>query len=218
MKGSAVFRSLKAWASKLHHQLPLSPKESQRLLTALTGSFRRHLDEVHPRAAADGKPKLGLGEISQISPRAIHSSAASADNHLASILTNPLLTKDRGSVSEADEDFANAKVELQTNAAKDPVLLLEEYNAKGAATLPIVRLCLQSFEESLVGLSVDKQREAVAETEPGRRTLLCLWRSGLHETKAFATGVEFLDLLSSALMREGLDNYLWEWLELDLGT
>ncbi len=217
MKGSTVLRSWKDWASKLHPQLPLSPKESHRLLTALTGSFRRHLDEVHPTTAPDSKLKLGAVSVLTTSPHAIHSSAISADKHLASVLTNPLLNKRRPNVSTPDQDLANAKAELLMNPAKIPVEVLEEYNARGAATIPIARLCLHTFEDSLAGLSIDKQREAVAEAEPGRRTLLWLWRSGLYQTETFRQSGSFMHLLTFALMREGLDKYLWEWLCLDMG-
>ncbi|KAK0914478.1 hypothetical protein LTR57_013921 [Friedmanniomyces endolithicus] len=130
MKGSTVLRSWKDWASKLHPQLPLSPKESHRLLTALTGSFRRHLDEVHPTTAPDSKLKLGAVSVLTTSPHAIHSSAISADKHLASVLTNPLLNKRRPNVSTPDQDLANAKAELLMNPAKIPVEVLEEYNAR----------------------------------------------------------------------------------------
>ncbi|KAK1076488.1 hypothetical protein LTR33_008901 [Friedmanniomyces endolithicus] len=217
MKGSTVLRSWKDWASKLHPQLPLSPKESHRLLTALTGSFRRHLDEVHPTTAPDSKLKLGAVSVLTTSPHAIHSSAISADKHLASVLTNPLLNKRRPNVSTPDQDLANAKAELLMNPAKIPVEVLEEYNARGAATIPIARLCLHTFEDSLARLSIDKQREAVAEAEPGRRTLLWLWRSGLYQTETFRQSGSFMHLLTFALMREGLDKYLWEWLCLDMG-
>ncbi len=218
MKGSTVFRSWKDYlASKLHPQLPLSPRESNRLLTALTGSFRRHLDEVHPTTAPDSKPKLGSVSVLTTSPHAIHSSAISADKHLASVLTNPLLNKRRPDVSTPDENLANAKAELLMNPAKIPVEVLEEYNAKGAATVSIAQLCLRKFEDSLVGLSIDKQREVVAEAEPGRRTLLWIWRSGLYQTETFRQSGSFMHLLTFALMREGLDKYLWEWLCLDMG-
>ncbi|TKA49449.1 hypothetical protein B0A54_00115 [Friedmanniomyces endolithicus] len=218
MKGSTVFRSWKDyWTSKLHPQLPLSPKESQRLLTALTGSFRRHLDEIHPPTTPNGKPKLGAVSVLTASPHAIHSSTISADKHLASVLTSPLLTRRQANVSTPDENLANAKAELLMNPAKVPVEVLEEYNAKGAATIPIAQLCLHKFEDSLVGLPIDEQREAVAKAEPGRRTLLWLWRSELYRTDTFIHAGFFMHLLTFALMREGLDKYLWEWLCLDSG-
>ncbi|KAK3625347.1 hypothetical protein LTR22_023602 [Elasticomyces elasticus] len=216
MKGSAVFLGLKDWASKaLHPQLPLNARESQKLLTTLTGSFRKHLDEVHPPIAGKPQPRLGTVKSSNASPRTLHSSAALADKHLSSILTSPLLSKRSGYTSKEDQDFANCKVELQKDT-KDPISLLEEYDARGAATLPIALLCMTTFEKYLTGLSLDQQKKAVSETEPGRRTLMWLWRSELHQTAAFVDGVELMKVMTNALMRESLDEYLWEWLGLDM--
>ncbi|KAK3111012.1 hypothetical protein LTR53_014140 [Teratosphaeriaceae sp. CCFEE 6253] len=216
MRGSAVFRSLKSWASKLHEQLPLNPRESQRLLTVLTGSFRRQLDEAHPPAARDTKPRHGSGDLSKGRPRTLHSSAVAADRHLSSILTNPLLSKGAGSVRDADQNLADAKDRLHKNTGQDPITLLEEYNIEGAATLPIAELCLQTYEENLRGALVEEQRASVQECEPGRRTLMWLWRSKLHLADAFAESFSFQGLLAHALMREGLHRYLWDWLQLDI--
>ncbi|KAK5125852.1 hypothetical protein LTR85_012128 [Meristemomyces frigidus] len=216
MKGSAVVQGLKAWASKLHPQLPLSTKESHRLLTALTSSFRQHLDEVHPRTAVeDGKQKPGNGGVSKTSAHAMHSSATLADKHLASVLMNPLLTKGSGRVKKADQDFANAQVELQKNPAKDPVSLLEEYHEKGDATVPIARLCLEVFKKSLEGLSEDAQQKAITECEAGRRTLLWLWKSEQYKKAAFVDDLVFMELLVPFLMKEGHEEYIWEWIKLD---
>ncbi|KAK4956568.1 hypothetical protein LTR10_006095 [Elasticomyces elasticus] len=216
MKGSAVFLGLKDWASKaLHPQLPLNARESQKLLTTLTGSFRKHLDEVHPPIAGKPQPHLGTVKNSNASPRTLHSSAALADKHLSSILTSPLLSKRSGCTSTADQEFANCKVELQKDT-KDPISLLEEYDARGAATLPIALLCMTTFEKYLAGLSLDQKKKAVSETEPGRRTLMWLWRSELHQTAAFVDDLELMTLMTYALVRESLDEYLWQWLGLDM--
>ncbi|KAK5137482.1 hypothetical protein LTR08_008460 [Meristemomyces frigidus] len=214
MKGSAVVQGLKAWASRLHPQLPLSQKESYRLLTALTGSFRQHLDEVHPpNATADTTQKSGNGGVSRTSTHAMHSSANLADKHLASVLMNPLLAK--GRVKQADQDFANAQVELQKNPAKDPVSLLEEYHKRGAATIPIARLCLEVFQKSLSGLSEEAKRKAIKETEPGRRVLLWLWMSEQYKQAALVDDEKLVGALVSLLVLEGREEIIWQWLSLD---
>lgn len=216
MKGSSVVQGLKEWASRLHPQLPLSSKESNRLLTALTSSFRQHLDEVHPPTAAeDSKHKPGKGGVSKTNAHAMHSSAKFADKHLASVLMNPLLTKGSGGVKKADQDFANAQVELQKDPAKDPIILLEEYHRKGAATVPIARLCLEVSAKSLEGLSEDAQQKAIIECDAGRRTLLWLWKSEQYKQAAFVEDRHFVDLLVAALMRAGHEEYIWEWIKLD---
>jgi DNA-directed RNA polymerase subunit RPC12/RpoP len=175
MRASSVVQGFKSLAAAIHPQLPLSPKESSRLLTALTSSFRKHLDEVHPPKAIEeggkhGKPipQPGVGSA-KISKHAMHSSAALADKHLASVLTNPLLAKGPGSVKSPDQEYASAKVELQKNPAKDPISLLEEYQERGVATVPIARLCLKACERSLEGLSAEARKKELEEVQPGRR-------------------------------------------------
>ena len=48
MQSATGKRVLSTLASKIHPQLPLSPRESQQLLSLLTQSFRAHLDREHP--------------------------------------------------------------------------------------------------------------------------------------------------------------------------
>jgi hypothetical protein len=219
MKGSAVFHSFKAWASKLHQQLPLSQRESQRLLTLLTTSFRRRLDEAHPRSAAvdgnDAQPKLSPPQ--HLDHRALHSSAAAADSHLAAILTSPLLSRGTSTVNKASLDLAHAKLELRKDA-RDPITLLEELHAQGRASVAICRLCLEQFEKDLLSLPVPVQKELVAKVQPGKRALLWLWQSRLHESEVFVDDKLLIDLLTEASVREGLDDYLWKWLKMDIET
>ncbi|KAK3679471.1 hypothetical protein LTR78_001032 [Recurvomyces mirabilis] len=220
MRGSAVFFGLKSWADRLHQQLPLSKKESQRLLTALTSSFRQRLDEVHPKSVAEKRPTEAQISTPLPDGRPFHSSAASADTHLASILTSPLLSKDVKTVSTADQNYAKASTELQKNPGKDPISLLEEYHEKGIASVAITRLCLRKFEENLKALPVAKQRTLVTETQPGKRALLVLWAAKLYETEEFVEDYVLMRSLTHALMREGLEQYLWDWIIMDmtLGT
>ncbi|KAK5109048.1 hypothetical protein LTR62_007596 [Meristemomyces frigidus] len=218
LAATPVFRGLKSWASKLHQQLPLSQKESQRLLTALTTSFRQHLDEVHPQSETE-KPK---SKPLIVQPRSnggpFHSSAIFADQHLASILTNPLLSKTASKVSKEDQNYANAQIELQKITNRDPIALLGEYHQRGSATIAIGRLCLTKFNESIAGLSVAKQKRLVAATQPAKRALLWLWKGKFYETAEFAEDHVMIDLLVSGLMREGLEQYLWKWLQVDQST
>ena len=218
MKGSGVFQGLKSLASKLHPQLPLSPKESQRLLTALTSSFREQLDETHPREFRDqnGKGKLENGDFLKTSGRGLHSSSfASADKHLASVLTNPLLTK-RDGVKQPVLDYTSAKLELQKKPGKDPISLLEEYHEKGVATNEIAALCLETIWDSLKDLTAEQRREILQKTEPGKRTLLWLWKSSLHDTDAFIQNKRLINLMVRNVIEEGYEEYLWEWLKLDV--
>ncbi|EME88670.1 uncharacterized protein MYCFIDRAFT_213372 [Pseudocercospora fijiensis CIRAD86] len=216
MKGSGVVKSLnwKALADKIHPNsaTPLTAKESTRLLNALTGSFRKHLDEFHP-APTEENPQSGENGVSKpkTSVSSIHSSAASAQRHMASVLTNPLLV--RGAVRL---DFGSAKVELQKNPAKDPIDLLEEYDEKGAATVQIAQLCLENVKRAYDSLDSQRRAALLEEMQPGRRTLYWLLRSMRHTVTAYVDNLVFLNLLALFLIREGREETLWQWLKLDL--
>jgi len=220
MRGSTVLQGFKDWASKFHPQLPLTQRESNRLLTALTTSFRIHLDKAHPRAAEEPS-KLkdsGNGQVLRTSNHAIHSSAAFADKHLSSVLTDlagPPRRNSTATVSKADQDFANAQIELQNNPAKDPVQLLEDYEKRGNASVAIARLCLEQYVKSLEGLAQDRKAHRIQQTQAGRRVLLWLWETGRYKQPEFVDDKVFIDKLVPFLLKEGWESYLWEWIELD---
>lgn len=202
MKVSSVAR-WKSFIDKLHPQLPLTTKESQRLLTALTSSFRRHLDEAHPTPSAEEERKAKVGEVGVAKPqtRTWHSSASHADKHLASVLTNPLFVKGGKRL-----DYASAKVALARDPSKDPIELLEEYQQQHAATVPIATMCLQSFMASLKVLTPKEKLARIQEIEPGRRTFVWLLQSGFHNTIHTADNLDLQDLLTHLLVKEGREN------------
>ncbi|RMZ08697.1 hypothetical protein D0864_01674 [Hortaea werneckii] len=220
MRGSTVLQGFKDWASKFHPQLPLTQRESNRLLTALTTSFRSHLDKAHPRAAEEPS-KLkdsGNGQVPRTSSHAIHSSAAFADKHLSSVLTDlagPSRRKPTTTVSKEDQDFANAQMELQKNPAKDPIQLLEDYENLGNASVAIARLCLEHYEKSLEGLPEDKRTDQIRQTQAGRRVLLWLWQTERYKQPQFVDDKVFIEKFVPFLLKEGWESYLWEWIELD---
>ncbi|KAI6900575.1 hypothetical protein KC318_g9801 [Hortaea werneckii] len=220
MRGSTVLQGFKDWASKFHPQLPLTQRESDRLLTALTTSFRSHLDKAHPRAAEEPS-KLrdsGNGQVPRTSNHAMHSSAAFADKHLSSVLTDlagPPRRKPTANVSIADQYFANAQVELQKSPAKDPVQLLEDYEKDGNASVAIARLCLEQCEKSLEGLAQNQKAHQIQQTQAGRRVLLWLWETERYKQPEFVDDKVFIDKLVPFLLKEGWESYLWQWIELD---
>ncbi|KAI6839800.1 hypothetical protein KC340_g6488 [Hortaea werneckii] len=220
MRGSTVLQGFKDWASKFHPQLPLTQRESNRLLTALTTSFRSHLDKAHPRAAEElsNSKDSGNGQVPRTSSHAMHSSAAFADKHLSSVLTDlagPPRRKPTANVSKADQAFANAQVELQKNPMKDPVQLLEDYEKDGSASVAIARLCLEHCEKSLEGLAQDQKAHQIQQTQAGRRVLLWLWETERYKQPEFVDDKVFIDKLVPFLLKEGWESYLWEWIELD---
>ncbi|GAB7356429.1 hypothetical protein MBLNU459_g7202t1 [Dothideomycetes sp. NU459] len=205
MKNSAVqaFRSI---ASRIHPQLPLSEKESQRLLTALTSSFRHQLDQEHPdptaRRRSIDSPRPPPVTHSHLGSPVLQSSSTSTDSHLASILTNPLFGRP---TTTSDTALFQLK-----DKSKHPVRLFEEYASKGIATIDVAKLCLHAFRKSLSNVSASDAREQTERMAAGARVLRWLWSSGTVHTQAFTEDRQFLDTLAYFLVAEGRESALWE--------
>lgn len=140
MQSTAGRRVLSTLASKLHPQLPLSPRESQQLLTLLTTSFRAHLDREHPlQEPKRAQKKSGTSSKRSPSPTRAPSSHASASQHIDSILTNPLFA-----VKPARRASETAAIDV----LRDPVAWFINQIATGAATLPKAAMCLDLLESA----------------------------------------------------------------------
>ncbi|GAB7363120.1 hypothetical protein MBLNU230_g3410t1 [Neophaeotheca triangularis] len=211
MKGSTA-NSFKSWVSKIHPQLPLTRIESQRLLTALTSSFRRHLDQVHPTPAqANTRPKKETSESpSQSSIQSLHSSAAYADKHLASVLTSPLLARQSSRRAPAPSAVLR---KLYSRPNEDPIELLEDYERRGLATVEVAEACLKVYFEKLRSLNLEAQQELIRDRKAGLRTLNWLWNSKWHHSVEFVCNRLFIACLVQLLYREGAEKWVWEWLK-----
>jgi len=138
MQSAAGKRVLSTLAAKLHPQLPLTPRESQQLLTLLTTSFRAQLDRAHPTQDRQAPKTAGRSNVQRSpSPTRAPSSHASATQHIDSILTNPLFAvKPRRTTSDP----------AAVDVLRDPVGWFIDQIASGSATLPKVAMCLDLLE------------------------------------------------------------------------
>lgn len=210
MKASAVTQSFKALASKINNQVPLGAKESNQLLTALTSSFRKHLDEVHPSKPHDDGKRPAVGAASQKTNRHdMHSSALLADKHMATMLTNPLLVRNAKPVPEAKPD-ESAAIELKNGA--NPFDLLESYHAKGCATVEVALCVMRHFRLSIKALSYEDKVLRVQAEEAGSRVLSWLRNSQVMYSQAYVDNNQIQDGLVWLLMTEGHEETLWQWL------
>lgn len=201
-------RLLTTLSSKIHPQLPLSPRESQQLLNLLTTSFRTHLDQAHPVASSENvaqKPPMALkGNAWRESPSAnATSSYTAASRHMDSILTNPLFAvkpQRRGSDSTAIE------------VLRDPLVWFVNEVAAGSATLSKAAMCLAILVQT-----------PEAKVEGGKRvaSIFADWlnTSGLENSREFVemcvgrTGqsLNFLDQLVVLLLKEHETDAIWRW-------
>lgn len=208
MQSAASKRVLSTLASKLHPQLPLTPRESQQLLTLLTTSFRAHLDREHPvpQNRHAQKPGGSNGQRSP-SPTRAPSSYASATRHMDSILTNPLF---------AVKPHRRASDPAAVDVLRDPVGWFIDQIATGAATLPKVAVCLDLLEIT---------PEATSRLYNGktRASVLAEWlrSSGLDTSRDFVElhtskqrqgfSLKALERLVALLFAEGEAAAPWRW-------
>lgn len=203
MKQSAV-QAFKSITNRIHPQLALSEKESQRLINALTSSFTHQLDQEFPSSAQ--RPRRPSLDGPNREPTAVKSSSSSsADTHLASILTNPLFGR-----PPTHPTSSNATLSQLKARTKHPVQIFEDAVARGQATIDIARLCLNAFRSSLKEVPQADQVAHLRQFAAGIRALRWLWSSGKIQAYAFAEDRHFLDLIVYFLRREGNEAAVWD--------
>ncbi|CAN9368470.1 unnamed protein product [Alternaria alternata] len=213
MQSSAGKRVLSTLASKIHPQLPLSPRESQQLLNLLTNSFRTHLDHAHPLAPSESSQRKPARELTtshgrrNSSPNRQTSSYDSATQHIDSILNNPLLA-----VKPRRRGSGPAAIDIM----RDPMAWFVDEIAAGSATLPKAGVCLEYLEKTT--------NPSPLRFENGRSpaTVLAEWlkTSNLENSKQFLDmsisqyhrrSTKFLNRLVALLLAEGETTALWRW-------
>ncbi|CAO2647887.1 Nn.00g088090.m01.CDS01 [Neocucurbitaria sp. VM-36] len=212
MQSAASKRLLSTLTSKIHPQLPLSPRESQQLLTLLTTSFRAHLDREHPLSLPESsqprplqKPAGNNGQRSH-SPARAASSYASATRHIDSILTNPLFA-----VKPHQTGSGPAAVDV----LRDPMTWFLHEIATGAADLPKAAMCL----EVLANTPTEPPPRLRDGRTPGSILAEWLQTSGLDSSKQFlefcvaksGKSSWFLHRLINLLLAEGKIEVPWRW-------
>ncbi|KAF2852218.1 hypothetical protein T440DRAFT_466930 [Plenodomus tracheiphilus IPT5] len=204
---TASRRLLSSLSSRIHPQLPLSPRESQQLLNLLTTSFRAHLDREHPLPAAEDNATTtrtpARNRNAPATPAA--SSYASTTRHLDSILTSPLFAvkpRRRGSESAA------------VDIIKDPMAWFVNEIAAGAATLPKAAMCLEMLQSSTSNFS------QILTLDKSPATIFSAWlqNSGLETSRQFVemslartNATPFLQRLMTLLVAEGDIAGPWRW-------
>ncbi|KAF2457701.1 hypothetical protein BDY21DRAFT_378828 [Lineolata rhizophorae] len=176
---------LKALRRALHPQLPLSPRQSQQLLAALTSSFRAHLDRHHPAPGAR-----------RVADRA--SAQSSVDRHLASIFAHSRPTPTAARVGSLFEL-------ISTPASVDPSARLDALDRKLAALLHAL---VQGAERP----AAPPLREAAASTNAGSAVLSWVRASGLEFSPELISHARLARSLSYFLSAEERYDVLNGWL------
>ncbi|KAK4450815.1 hypothetical protein QBC34DRAFT_66117 [Podospora aff. communis PSN243] len=194
--------SLKALFPPIHQPLPLTTSESQRLLNALTTSFRTRLDEEHGFT----KPTPKLPAVTQLPSATDPASSPAArgrptDQHLGSILRNPL--------------FKHNEPIQTPSSAMEPNEVFESAVAKGLMTIPRARGYLLKVGAQARAKSQDRwvSSKDMAKSGAGLRVVQWLRASGQERHLSFLSDRTFASVLMSFMVAEGLEELAMEWFQ-----
>jgi len=200
MLGSKALLSVKDVLPRLHHPLPLSQREAQRLLNALKSSFRDHLDREHGWLRDDNPATSPRGLPTRSPPN--DANLRPTDRHLRAILSNPLFSYDPTPAQNA-----------QVGRKRDPLDVFDEAVAKGLMTRRRAAGCLNAVYNEAIQSPLLSIQEALAPTGAGRRVVKWLRASGLERDLSFASDAAFLNILIRFMVAEGLEDVGWGWVD-----
>ncbi|KAK7191348.1 hypothetical protein DPSP01_003040 [Paraphaeosphaeria sporulosa] len=212
MQAAVARRALSSLASKIHPQLPLTPRESQQLLNLLTTSFRSHLDREYPAGPSEAPPASTTTQLVKVEQsRRLSSSYDSASEHIDSILSNPLFAR---KPSRRGSDSAAA------NALNDPFAWFLDQAAIGTADIPKAALCLDLLQRAQN--KTKGRRGSISNGDRRPASVIAEWlrTSGEETSKAFlisqlpAKGAprrSLVNRLVPLLLTEGNHAPLWRW-------
>ncbi|RDW94488.1 hypothetical protein BP5796_00251 [Coleophoma crateriformis] len=189
--------------------LPLDPRESKKLLTLLTTSFRNQLNREHDSFNLDTRPTGRTSKAQQNdntpSPRrrrasdgdlaARHKTAL----HLESVLTNPL--------------FKHVPEKVSTSTGvKDPMVTFDRAVGRGLMELKYAKGCLIAKKNLITESPCLSIRDAMKESGAGLKVLNWLISSGTSNDLQFLKDLEFRRILLEFMVAEDLQHVAWAWL------
>lgn len=186
----------------IHQPLPLSSKESSKLLKVLKTSFRQNLDREHGWIAEydDSEPPASKKSSKQHHSFSRDHHRRPTERHLQSILSNPL--------------FRNgAQSNVPLTSPRDPMDVFDEAVGKGMMTRKAALGCLRAKRQSILQSSALSVNDAMAASGAGLRVLQWLRSSGQERRLEFVTDRVLLADLLPFVIAEGLEEIVWTWAE-----
>ncbi|KAM7192932.1 hypothetical protein V8F20_008602 [Naviculisporaceae sp. PSN 640] len=200
--------------------LPLNKRESEKLLKAITTSFRAQLDREHGWTPELSETDLAAPTISYLPSSTASSSSTKlpsssqkpnpshrpVDRHFQAVLENPLFkhngtTPLPGITSHLSELVA------------DPRTVFEAGVAKGIMTVPRAHGFLLKSKEVIQQSAALSVRKSMAEYGAGLMVLNWLRASGQERQLSFLENTRFTRLLLQFMVAEGVDDLAWIWLK-----
>ncbi|KAK0726677.1 hypothetical protein B0T21DRAFT_293634 [Apiosordaria backusii] len=204
----AVSKTISSLVPPIHQPLPLNKRDSQRLLDALKTSFRSELDRQHgpaPNPLSTPKAPTTLAASSASSTEKPNVSHRPTDQHLHSILNNPLL-------SQVSSQRRPSAISSPYDHDKE---VFQQAVAKGLMTIPRAHGFLLKIFKTAEKNTLSQSPLYVPLQGTGAGLLVLQWlkASGQHSTYSWLSNQKFSVLLLRFMIAEGLDDMVWIWLE-----
>ena len=189
MRLSPVLR-VRAWIAKLHPKVTTTPQENKQLLSLLSSSFRRTLDDVHP--------PISTSETRISGPAVDNASARAAMDHLQSVLHHPLLAQNPLDPTKAQ------------SAATEAATMMDQAMIDGRANLEVVERCMRVYNQ----IPHNDNAAIKEEHRLGRKISAWFTSSGAATKKDFLCSAAILRQAVPIMYSDGLEATVWEWLEM----
>ncbi|GAB1319192.1 hypothetical protein MFIFM68171_09402 [Madurella fahalii] len=212
MQRSKPLTSIKKLFPPIHPPLPLTERESRRLLDVINTSFRTQLDKEHGFASDTSKgassPLLAAANSAAnaalSSPASIeHVAGRPTDGHLHAILNNPLFTQ-ANTLSQPEGSITPYEVHKAVFEKAVARGLMTETRAHG-----FLRLVYSTVKQSATLSLADGLKST------GATLLVLQWlrSSGLERSLSFVSNRPFTQTLLQFMIAEGLEDLVWVWIE-----
>lgn len=156
MKASTVLY-WKYLLSKIHPPLPVDKRDYERMLSALQASFQRRLDRDYPRVTSEERTTV--------------------DDHIQSILVNPLFSiKPKRQLTCRNHFYGHVESLSQLRyLMRQPMDHFKDEIAAGTATLGSAKTCLTAELQKALASPKESRRQSLKHSEAGSTVLNWLW-------------------------------------------
>ncbi|KAF3766762.1 hypothetical protein M406DRAFT_220592, partial [Cryphonectria parasitica EP155] len=199
-----------AFFPRVHYPPPLNQRESQRLLNALTTSFRKNLDKEHgdwpenksstPTSSfTTAVPDQTSDVLTSQTTHNLH--RFPTDRHVRAVLSNPLFSYDP------------SKVTAMSPAERDPMDVFDQAVSKGLMNLKRAAGVLIAKRDAIAQSSSISVNESMAASGTALRVLQWLRSSGFERDLSFLKFKPLVRNLIPFMVEEGLEEVGWTWLD-----
>lgn len=195
MKASTILY-WKYLVSKIHPPFPMDRRESERMLSALKASFQHRLDRNYPRVTSEERTTV--------------------DDHIQSILVNPLFSiKLKRQITSRNHFHGHVKSLGQLRyLMRQPMDHFKDEIAAGTATLGSAKTCLTAELQKALVSPKESRGQFFRNSEAGSTVLNWLWSSSGAEDGFFLLDQAFMKRLMPFLDAVSHEKLIWHWMQL----